>query len=75
VFVTVPAGDAAKLQTKVERTDPLVAPLAKGERVGALKVNLASGTAVAEVPLLVLDSVEQAGFLGRAWDAVRLWIK
>ncbi len=75
VFVTVPAGEAAKLQTKVERTDPLVAPLAKGQRVGTLKVGLASGAAVAEVPLLVLDGVEQAGFLGRAWDAIRLWIK
>ena len=75
VFVTVPAGDAAKLQTKVERTDPLVAPLGKGQRVGALKVSLPSGATVAEVPLLVLDEVELAGFLGRAWDAIRLWIK
>ncbi len=75
VFVTVPAGDGAKLRTLVERTDPLIAPLAKGRRVGTLKVSLASGTAVAEVPLLVLDAVEPAGFLGRAWDAIRLWIK
>jgi D-alanyl-D-alanine carboxypeptidase (penicillin-binding protein 5/6) len=28
-----------------------------------------------DVPLLALDGVEQAGVLGRAWDAVRLWIK
>jgi len=75
VFVTVPTGSAAKLQTKVERTDPLVAPLAKGQRVGTLKVSLASGAAVTEVPLLVQDGVEQAGVLGRAWDAIRLWIK
>jgi serine-type D-Ala-D-Ala carboxypeptidase (penicillin-binding protein 5/6) len=27
------------------------------------------------VPLLVLEPVEQAGVLGRAWDAVRLWIR
>jgi serine-type D-Ala-D-Ala carboxypeptidase (penicillin-binding protein 5/6) len=75
VFVTVPAGDAAKLQTKVERTDPLIAPLGKGQRVGSLKVSLASGAAVTEVPLQALDGVEQAGLLGRAWDAIRLWIK
>jgi D-alanyl-D-alanine carboxypeptidase (penicillin-binding protein 5/6) len=30
---------------------------------------------VAEVPLVALDAVQQAGVLGRAWDAVRLWIK
>ena len=23
----------------------------------------------------VLEAVEQAGILGRAWDAIRLWIK
>ena len=34
VFVSVPKGEGGKLQTKVERTDPLVAPLAKGQRVG-----------------------------------------
>ena len=30
---------------------------------------------VAEVPLLALEAVEEAGILGRAWDAMRLWIK
>jgi hypothetical protein len=38
VFVSVPKGEGGKLQTKVERTDPLVAPLAKGQRVGTIKV-------------------------------------
>ena len=40
VFVAVPHGDAAKLQTQVERTDPLVAPLNKGQRVGTLVMYL-----------------------------------
>ena len=51
------------------------APLAKGQRVGTLKVSLPSGAPVTEVPLLVQQGVEQAGFFGRAWDAIRLWIK
>ncbi len=75
IFVTVPKGDGAKLQTKVERTDPLVAPLTQGQRVGTLKVSTPSGTLVAERPLVVLSAVEQAGIFGRAWDAMRLWIK
>ena len=28
-----------------------------------------------DVPLVALDGVEQAGMMGRAWDAMRLWIK
>jgi D-alanyl-D-alanine carboxypeptidase (penicillin-binding protein 5/6) len=75
VVIAVPRGEADKLQTRVERTEPLVAPLTKGQRVGTLKVTTAAGAPVAEVPLVVLEAVEQAGLLGRAWDAVRLWIK
>jgi D-alanyl-D-alanine carboxypeptidase (penicillin-binding protein 5/6) len=75
VFVTVPKGEGSKLVTKIERTDPLVAPLAKGQKVGVLKVATPAGLAVAEVPLVVLEAVEEAGIFGRAWDAIRLWIK
>ncbi len=75
VFVSVPKGEGAKLQTKIERTDPLVAPLTKGQRVGTLRVSTAAGAKVAERPLVVVEAVEEAGLLGRAWDAVRLWIK
>jgi len=52
-----------------------VAPLAKGQRVGTIKVATAAGAPVVEVPLIVMEGVEQAGLLGRAWDAIRLWIK
>ena len=75
VYVSVPKGEGGRLATKTERTDPLIAPLAKGQRVGTLKVATAGGTPVAEVPLVVLEAVEQAGWFGRTWDAIRLWIK
>jgi len=75
VYVTVPRGEGANLQTKIERTDPLFAPLNAGQRVGTIKVTTAAGTKVADVPLVVMEGVEQAGIFGRAWDAVRLWIK
>ncbi len=75
IYVTVPKGEGDKLKTTIERIDPLVAPLAAGQRVGTLKVATDAGTAVAEVPLTVLEPVELAGIFGRAWDAIRLWIK
>jgi len=74
VFVTVPKGEGGKLKTETARTDPLVAPLAKGQAVGTIKVSSSAGP-VTEIPLVVLEPVEQAGFLGRAWDSLRLWIK
>jgi D-alanyl-D-alanine carboxypeptidase (penicillin-binding protein 5/6) len=75
LFVSVPKGEGGKLQTKIERTDPLIAPLAKGQRVGTIKVTTVSGAPVVDVPLVVLETIEQAGIFGRAWDAIRLWIK
>jgi D-alanyl-D-alanine carboxypeptidase (penicillin-binding protein 5/6) len=75
VFVSVPKGEGGKLQSKIERTDPLVAPLAKGQRVGTIKVTTVGGAPVVEVPLVALEPVAEAGIFGRAWDALRLWIK
>jgi D-alanyl-D-alanine carboxypeptidase (penicillin-binding protein 5/6) len=75
VFVTVPKGDAARLKTRIERNEPLLAPLTKGQRVGTIKVTTPSGQAVVDVPLVVLEPVEAAGLMGRVWDTIRLWIR
>jgi len=75
IYVAVPKGEGERLKTQIERTDPLVAPLTKGQRVGSLKVTTAAGAVIATVPLTVLEDVPQAGLFGRAWDAIRLWIK
>jgi D-alanyl-D-alanine carboxypeptidase (penicillin-binding protein 5/6) len=75
VFVTVPRGEGAKLRTLIERLDPLVAPLTPGQRVGTIKVVNAAGAPLATLPLQVLEPVPLAGMLGRAWDALRLWIQ
>ncbi|HYW58258.1 MAG TPA: D-alanyl-D-alanine carboxypeptidase family protein [Polaromonas sp.] len=75
IVVAVAAGSAAKVKTQLARPDPLVAPLSKGQSVGSLKVDLGGGQAVMDVPLVALEAVEEAGIFGRAWDAVRLWIK
>ena len=74
VYVSVPKGEGDKLKTDISRTDPLVAPLAKGQVVGSIKVT-SGGAPVAEVPLTVLENVDSAGLLGRAWDSLRLWIQ
>jgi serine-type D-Ala-D-Ala carboxypeptidase (penicillin-binding protein 5/6) len=75
IFVTVPKGEGARLKSVLERTDPLVAPLTAGQRVGTLKITSSGDAPVAEVPVTVLDPVPLAGVFGRAWDAIRLWIK
>ena len=74
VVVALPAGSSAKLTTEIVRTEPLLAPIAKGQTVATLRV-LVAGTVFTEVPLQALEGVGQAGVVGRAWDALRLWIR
>ncbi len=74
MVVAVPAGAASQIKTQLVRPDPLVAPVTKGQTIGSLKVFRGDQLWV-DLPLQALDTVEQAGVLGRAWDALRLWIK
>jgi serine-type D-Ala-D-Ala carboxypeptidase (penicillin-binding protein 5/6) len=74
IVLAVPAGIVSRIKTQVVRPDPLVAPFTKGQQVGTLKI-LAGDQLLREVPLVALQPVEQAGIFGRAWDAIRLWIK
>ena len=74
LFVTVPKGEAEKLKAELISEQPLVAPLAKGQRVGVLRVSH-DGKPFGEYPLIALEPVAAAGFFGRTWDTLRLWLK
>ena len=74
LVVAVPTGSAAQIKIQLVRPDPLVAPVTQGQTIGSLKVFRGDQFWV-DMPLQALDAVEQAGVLGRAWDALRLWIK
>ena len=74
IVVTVPRGQAARIQTTLTRQDPLLAPLAQGQTVGTLHIRL--GTQPWQtLPLQALEAVPSAGWLGRTWDAIRLGIQ
>ena len=74
IVLTIPSGTSARIRTQVVRPEPLIAPLAKGQQVGVLRVS-SGDQSLMEVPLVALEPVEEAGALRRMWDAVRLWIK
>jgi serine-type D-Ala-D-Ala carboxypeptidase (penicillin-binding protein 5/6) len=75
LVVTVPKGEGDRIKTVVDRTDPLLAPLTLGQQVGTIRISGGGGSAIAALPLVVLEPVPLAGIFGRAWDAIRLWIK
>jgi D-alanyl-D-alanine carboxypeptidase (penicillin-binding protein 5/6) len=73
-YVTLPKGQAQKLKLTMETTEPLVAPVTRGQPIGLVKVSL-DGKPVVEFPLVALSDVAPANFFGRAWDSMRLWFK
>jgi len=74
LLVTVPKGENDRLKAELVSQQPLIAPLAKGQQVGALRVTF-DGKPYADYPLVALESVGAAGLLGRAWDTLKLWFK
>jgi D-alanyl-D-alanine carboxypeptidase (penicillin-binding protein 5/6) len=73
-YLTLPKGQAPKLKLAMEAVEPLVAPVAQGQRVGVVRVSL-DGKVVGEYPLQALADVPPASFFGRFWDSLRLWVK
>jgi serine-type D-Ala-D-Ala carboxypeptidase (penicillin-binding protein 5/6) len=73
-YLTLPKGKADKLALTMDAQQTLVAPIARAQPVGTVKVSL-EGKPVAEFPLIALEEVPEAGILGRAWDTIRLWFK
>ena len=71
LWVTVPRGRADDIKTEARYTQPLMAPLTEGARAGTLLVSL-DGKELDQRPLVVLQSVEEAGFFGRLLDKIRL---
>jgi len=77
VYVTVPSSElrtlgSEPLKSSIERPDPLVAPLQRGETVGRMMITV-GGRNIAEVPVVALERVESGGLLRRAYDAIVLW--
>lgn len=73
-YVSVPKGDISQLRTLLERNDPLIAPINEGSRVGILKI-LVGDRIIAELPVVALEQINVASFLGIIWDTIRLWFK
>jgi D-alanyl-D-alanine carboxypeptidase (penicillin-binding protein 5/6) len=73
-YVSVPRGLADKLKADLVSMQPLVAPIGVGQKVGTVKVML-QDKLLGEYPVVALQDVALAGFFGRAWDSMRLWIK
>jgi D-alanyl-D-alanine carboxypeptidase (penicillin-binding protein 5/6) len=74
ILVTIPRGKTGDVLVTAQRPDPLLAPLSQGQRVGQMTLSL-DGQPLRVLPLDVLEPVERAGFFGRAFDQLKLWLQ
>ncbi|MEO8039777.1 MAG: D-alanyl-D-alanine carboxypeptidase family protein [Betaproteobacteria bacterium] len=72
--LSVARGTGDHLKAKMESMQPLIAPIAPGQRVGTLRVTL-DDKPVAEYPVVALEAIGVANMFGRVWDTVRLWFE
>jgi D-alanyl-D-alanine carboxypeptidase (penicillin-binding protein 5/6) len=74
VWLTLPNGKFTGLSATLTTTQPLLAPLQVGQKAGVMKLTR-DGRPVTEIPVVALEEVKAASFLGRGWDAIRLMFK
>jgi len=69
--ITIPRGQRKKLEANFELSTQLKAPIAKGEQVGTLFLQL-DGEDIAQYPLVTLQEVNEGSLFSRLMDYVKL---
>ncbi len=74
MLISMPRGKYTQLKPAMDVPKTLVAPIAKGQKIGMVKVSL-DGKVIAQRPLIALNAVEEGGFFKRLWDEFWMWWK
>jgi D-alanyl-D-alanine carboxypeptidase (penicillin-binding protein 5/6) len=72
LLVSTPRGKYDRLKATMDLPKSLVAPIAKGQKLGTVKVTL-DGKLVAQAPLVATAAVEEGGFFKRLWHELLMW--
>src|SRR5690554_3434110 len=74
IHLTLPRGRQQDLSANMHINEVIKAPIEAGQALGRLTVEL-DGQVMADVPLVALQPVEQAGFFARIWDGIKLFFR
>jgi len=72
LLVSTPRGKYDRLKASMDLPQSLEAPIAKGQKLGTVKVTL-DGKEIASAPLVALQAVEEGGFFKRLWHSLLMW--
>ena len=71
IWLTLPKDKFVGMKATLTTLQPLIAPYSSGQKAGVMKLTQ-HDKLIAEIPVVALENVPVAGFLGRGWDAIRL---
>ena len=71
MWITLPKDKFTGLKATLTTTQPLLAPLAAGQKAGIMKLTKDNVT-LQDFAVVALEDVPVAGVLGRGWDAIRM---
>lgn len=74
LYLTLPKGEYANVKAVISSTQPLIAPIKKGQVIGSVKFML-NGKTIEQHPIVAAKAVDAAGILGRAWDSIKLLLQ
>jgi D-alanyl-D-alanine carboxypeptidase (penicillin-binding protein 5/6) len=74
VYLTLPKGEYANVKAVISSTQPLIAPIKKGQVIGTVKFML-NGKVIEQRSMVAAKAVDTAGILGRAWDSIKLLLQ
>jgi D-alanyl-D-alanine carboxypeptidase (penicillin-binding protein 5/6) len=71
MWITLPKDKFTGLKATLTTTQPLLAPLAAGQKAGIMRLTKDNVT-LQDLAVVALEDVPVAGVLGRGWDAIRM---
>jgi len=79
IWVTVPKGNESSLSFHLRYESPLRAPVRKNQKLGVIDAVIGSkdsnGKVIRSFPMVAARAVDQASWVSRQWDGLRLWIR
>ena len=73
-YLSLPKGEYPRVKANMTSTQPLIAPIKAGQEIGKITFSL-DGKIINEQKLVAAKSVDEAGFIGRIADSVRLLVQ
>ena len=74
LYITLPKNQLARLKASVASKQPLIAPVAARQEVGAIRFSM-DGKQIIERPLIASQEMPTAGIFGRLWDSLKLMLQ